>query len=43
MFKASEEIEDVELFYLPEDDRKIAEHVCKKKLNVAPTEKLLKI
>lgn len=41
MFKASEEIEDVELFYLPEDDRKIAEHVCKKKLNVAPTEELL--
>lgn len=39
--KAYEEIEDIELFYLPEDDIKVAEYVCKKKLGVAATEELL--
>ena len=32
--KAYEEIEDIELFYLPEDDIKVAEYVCKKKLEI---------
>ena len=39
--KAYEEIEDVELFYLQEDDIKVAEYICKKKLGVAATEELL--
>ncbi|WP_353095719.1 hypothetical protein [Tissierella praeacuta] len=39
--KAYEEIEDIELFYLPEDDIKVAEYVCKKKLGVTATEELL--
>lgn len=39
--KAYEEIEDIEIFYLPEDDRKVAEYVCKNKLKVVATEELL--
>lgn len=39
--KAYEEIEDIEVFYLPEDDRKVAEYVYKNKLKVAATEELL--
>lgn len=39
--KAYEEIEDIEIFYLPEDDRKVAEFVCKNKLKVVATEELL--
>ena len=35
------DIEDSDLFYLPEDDRKVAESVCKKKLGIAGTEELL--
>lgn len=35
------DIEDIDLFYLPEDDRKVAEHVCKKKLGINGTEDLL--
>ena len=39
--KAYEEIEDIEVFYLLEDDIKVAEYVCKKKLGVATTEEIL--
>jgi hypothetical protein len=41
LIKAYEELEDSELFYLTEDDRKVAEYVCKKKLDVTATEELL--
>ena len=39
--KSYEEIEDSELFYLPEDDWEVAKYVCKKKLCVEVTEDLL--
>lgn len=41
LIKAYEEMEDSELFYLPEDDRKIAEYVCKKKLGITTNEEFL--
>jgi hypothetical protein len=39
--KAFREMEDCELFYLPEDYRKVAEYVCKDKLNISPSDELL--
>lgn len=39
--KAFRELEDCELFYLPEDYREVAKYVCKDKLNLSPSEELL--
>lgn len=41
LIKAYGEIQDSELFYLPEDDIKVAKYVCEKKLGVTATKELL--